>query len=116
MTKFELGKYEEYLLSHGYSMYDDESVSKSKYTRYIRKTGDERDYFITFWNDHIFLQYGASPMVGASDSIACTNKALHYRFKAIPPGLLIVTACKEGGKMLEELNNYCIEKTLEVLG
>ena len=124
MTKFELRKYEEYLLSHGYSVYDSESVSTSTYVRYItstyvryiRKTGAEQDYFITFWNDHIFLQYGSSPMVGASDSIACTNKALHYRFKAIPPGLLIVSACQEGRKMLEGLNNYCVEKTLEVLG
>ena len=116
MTKFELRKYEEYLLSHGYSLYDCESDSTSTYVRYIRKTGDKRNYFITFWNDHIFLQYGSSPIVGASDSIACTNKALHYRFKAIPPGLLIVSACQVGRKMLEGLNNYCVEKTLEVLG
>lgn len=69
MTKFELRKYEEYLLSHGYSVYDSGSVSTSTYVRYIRKTGDERDYFITFWNDHIFLQYGSSPMVGAKQKL-----------------------------------------------
>lgn len=54
MTKFELCKYEEYLLSHGYSVYDCGSTSASTYVRYIWKTGDERDYFITFWNGKMY--------------------------------------------------------------
>lgn len=109
--------YREYLLTHGYELHEDLSNAREPYIRYIRKAGDLY-YWVTFWNGYIFLESGNSnnSFTGRQERLACTNSALHYRFRAIPPELLIVSACSSGSKMLHDLNAYCMNKILDVLG
>lgn len=109
--------YKEYLLTHGYALYEDFSDARIPYMRYIRKEGDLY-YWVTFFNGYIFLESGESDksFTGRQERLACTNSAMHYRFRAIPPELLIVSACSSGSKMLHDLNAYCINKILDVLG
>ena len=51
--------YKEYLLTHGYSLYEDLSNAREPYMRYIRKDGDLY-YWVTFWNGYTFLESGKS--------------------------------------------------------
>ena len=112
-SKKDTDNYKEYLLTHGYTLHE----NFMNVDRYIRKAGDVY-YWVTFWNGYIFLESGNSnnSFTGRQERLACTNSAVYFRFKAVPPELLIVLACQEGRKILEGLNNYCVEKTLEVLG
>ena len=109
--------YEEYLLTRGYELYEDFRNAGEPYMRYIRKEGGLY-YWVTFWSGYIFLESGKSDrsFTGRQERLACTDSALHYRFKAIPPELLIVSACSSGSKMMHDLNAYCMNKILGVLG
>lgn len=109
--------YKEYLLTHGYSLYEDFMDAREPYMRYIRKEGDLY-YWVTFWNGYIFLESGKSnkSFTGRQERLACTNSAVYFRFKNVPDELLIVSACSSGSKMMHDLNAYCMNKILDVLG
>ena len=104
-SKKDTDNYKEYLLTHGYALYEDFSDARNPYMRYIRKECDLY-YWVTFWNGYIFLESGKSnrSFTGRQERLACTNSALHYRFKAVPPELLIVSACSSGSKMMHDLD------------
>lgn len=109
--------YKEYLLTHGYELYEDFRNVREPYMRYIRKEGGLY-YWVTLWNGYIFLESGKSDrsFAGRQERLACTDSALHYRFKVIPLELLIVSACSSGSKMMHDLSAYCMNKILDVLG
>lgn len=112
-SKKDTDNYKEYLLTHGYTLHE----NFMNVDRYIRKAGDVY-YWVTFWNGYIFLESGNSnnSFTGRQERLACTNSAVYFRFKAVPPELLIVSACSSGSKMLHDLNAYCMNKILDVLG
>lgn len=109
--------YKEYLLSHGYSLYEDFSDARNPYMRYIRKE-DNMYYWVTFWNGYTFLESGYTDksFTGRTEKLACSNSAMHYRYKDVPDELLILSACSSGSKMMQDLNAYYMDKILEKLG
>lgn len=104
-SKKDTDNYKEYLLTRGYGLYEDFSDARNPYMRYIRKEGDLY-YWVTFWNGYIFLESGKSDrsFTGRQERQACTNSAMHYRYKNILDELLIVSACSSGSKMMHDLN------------
>lgn len=106
MTKNEIKEYAKYLLSYGYSC-------KIPDYEYIR-VDDSLISTVHFWNDNIFLTYDTRDSA-ICDYTACTNKAIRYRFKNIPAGLLIAVACRDRLKAATELDTYCTEKILDSL-
>ena len=88
---------ENFISNHGFTQTAEHSATYEK--------NDKSGFKVIIWNDNIFLDCN-------EQRIATTNGAKPYRYKSVPVDILISIACGDSSKILMQLNNIEIEKTL----